>query len=160
MGNNEFVSKLVKNAIVAVLYVVLTLAIAPFSYGAVQFRFSEILLILMLVNSTYAPGLIIGCMIANMFSPLGIVDILAGTSATALSVFFMSKTKNEIIATLWPSIFNGIIVGTELYFVFSLPFIVSAISVVIGEFVVVTCLGLCVFKIISKNKKLIEILDF
>lgn len=159
MNNNELVSKLVKNAIVAALYMVLTLAIAPIAYGDVQFRVSEIMLLLMLINSTYAPGLILGCMLANLFSPLGIIDVFVGTSATALAVFFMSKTKNQIIASLWPTLFNGIIVGLELYFVFDLPIIMSMVSVAIGEFVVVTCIGLPIFKMIMANKQVVNLLN-
>lgn len=155
--NNELISKLAKNAIVAALYLVLTM-LAP-SYGAVQFRFSEILVLLMLINSTYVPGLIIGCIIANLFSPMGLVDVVFGTLATAISLFFMSKTKNQFIATLWPSIFNGLIVGTELYFILKLPFISSAISVAIGEFAVITCIGLPIFKILMMNKQIIKVLN-
>lgn len=156
MNNNELVSKLAKNSIVAALYVLLTL-VAP-SFMAVQFRFSEVMLLLMLINSVYAPGLILGCLIANLFSPLGLIDVVVGTSATAISLWFMSKTKNEIVATLWPVIFNAILVGMELNFVLNAPFLASAISVAIGEFVVITCIGLPVFKIITKNTKLAEIL--
>lgn len=156
MSNNELVSKLAKNAIVAALYVLLTL-VAP-SFMAVQFRFSEVMLLLMLVNSTYAPGLILGCLISNLFSPLGLIDVVVGTSATAISLWFMSKTTNEIVATLWPVIFNAILVGMELNFVFNAPFLASAISVAIGEFVVITCIGLPVFKIIMRNTKLVEML--
>lgn len=157
MDNREFVSKLVKNAAIAAVYLVLTV-IAP-SYGAVQFRLSEVMLMLILVNTTYAPGLIVGCMIANLFSPMGIVDVIVGTFATAISIYFMSKTKNQLLATLWPSLFNGLIVGAELYFVLKFPFWASAISVAIGEFVVVTCVGLPIFKAIMINKRIAEILS-
>lgn len=157
MNNKDLILKLVKNAIVASLYLVLTL-VAP-SYGAVQFRFSEVMLLLMLVNSNYVSGLIIGCMVANLFSPMGLVDVVVGTSATAISLLFMSKTKNQIIATLWPAIFNGLIVGAELYFMLKLPFIASAISVAMGEFVVITCIGLPIFKVLMMNKQVIKVLN-
>lgn len=156
--NNQIVSKLSKNALIAALYLVLTL-IAP-SYGAVQFRFSEVMLLLMLINSTYAPGLIVGCIIANLFSPMGLTDVVFGTLATAISLFIMSKTRNyQLISTLWPALINGIIVGMELYFVLKLPFWASAISVFLGEFIVITCVGLPIFKIIMMNKQLVKILN-
>lgn len=156
--NNQIVSKLSKNALIAALYLVLTL-IAP-SYGAVQFRFSEVMLLLMLINSSYAPGLIVGCIIANLFSPMGLTDVVFGTLATAISLFIMSKTRNyQLISTLWPALVNGIIVGMELYFVLKLPFWASAISVFLGEFIVITCIGLPIFKIIMMNKQLVKILN-
>lgn len=153
--NNQIVSKLSKNALIAALYLVLTL-IAP-SYGAVQFRFSEVMLLLMLINSSYAPGLIVGCIIANLFSPMGLTDVVFGTLATAISLFIMSKTRNyQLISTLWPALINGIIVGMELYFVLKLPFWASAISVFLGEFIVITCVGLPIFMM---NKQLVKILN-
>ena len=159
MNNGEFVRKLVKNAIVAALYMVLTLMIAPLSYGDIQFRISEIMLLLMLINSDYAGGLILGCAMANMFSPLGMIDVIFGTMATALAVLAMSKTKNQIIASLFPAISNGLIVGAELSYLYKLPYAVTAFSVGIGEFVVVTCVGLIVFKIIMINKNVVRVLS-
>ena len=159
MNNGELIRKMVKNAIVAALYMVLTLAIAPLAYGDVQFRLSEIMLLIMLINSDYAGGLILGCAIANMFSPLGIIDVIFGTLATALSVLAMSKTKNHILASIWPSIFNGLIIGAELAYIYKLPFAVTAASVAFGEFVVVSCIGLVVFKLIMLNKKVVKILS-
>jgi len=152
------VSKLSKNAFVAALYLVLTL-IAP-SYGAVQFRFSEIMLLLMLINSNYVSGLIVGCILANLFSPMGLTDVIFGTLATAISLFLMSKTRtHQFISTLWPALVNGIIVGMELYFVLKLPFWSSAISVALGEFVVITCVGLPIFKITKANERLVKLLN-
>ncbi len=153
------VVKLVKNAIVAALYMVLTLIIAPLSYGDVQFRISEIMLLFMLINSDYAVGLIIGCALANMFSPLGVIDVIFGTIATILSVWAMSKTKNQIIASLFPAISNGLIVGAELSYLYKLPYAITAFSVAFGEFVTVSCIGLVVFKIIMLNKNVVRILS-
>ena len=47
-------------AMVAAIYTVLTLMIAPLSFGLVQVRFSEMLMLLAFVDRKYAPGLILG----------------------------------------------------------------------------------------------------
>lgn len=147
-------NKLVKIALVAAAYAVLTVAIAPVSYGPVQFRFSEVMTLLAFIDPLYIPGLVIGCAISNIFSPLGVVDVVVGTAGTFLSVYMISKSKRLLVASLWPTLFNGILVGAELYFIVKLPFWISSLQVALGEFVVVTLVGYPLFKLIEKNKSL------
>lgn len=156
--NNINVNKIAKIAIVAAVYAVLTIAIAPLSYGGVQFRVSEVMVLLAFIDPLYIPGLVLGCAISNLFSPLGIIDVFVGSFATFLSVYMISKSKNLLIATLWPVLFNGIIVGAELYYVYQLPFVLTSLQVAFGEFVVVSIVGYIVFKIIGNNKKVVEAL--
>ena len=143
--------------ITAALYVVMTLAIAPLAYGAVQFRFSELMVLFVYINPAFAPGLVLGCAIANCFSPLGIVDVIFGTMGTLCTVIAISKTKNLFVATLWPTVFC-IFVSIELYFISGLPFLATTATVMLGEFAVVTCIGYPLFKYILKNTKFIELL--
>lgn len=151
---------LVRTAMVAALYGCLTWAISSLAYGPIQFRLTEVLILLAIIDSGYIPGLVLGCIIANLFSPLGIVDMAFGSAATLLSAVLISKTKNLWVATLWPTICNGIIVGAELYFISKLPFWISAGEVALGEFVVVTILGGIIFTFILRNKKLVDMLKF
>ena len=143
--------------ITAALYFVLTVLIAPLSYGSIQFRFSEIMVLLTYINPKFGLGLIIGCIVSNFFSPLGIIDVIFGTMGTVCTVLAISKTKNLFIASLWPTVFC-IFVGIELYLVSSLPLIPTTISVMIGEFTIVTLIGYPIFKYLIKNDKLINIL--
>jgi len=151
--------KMVKIAVVAALYAALTLGLAPISYGEIQFRISEILVLLVIIDPIFAPGLILGCFIANFFSPLGIVDVVFGTTATAISVGLMLKTsKHLFISTLWPVIVNGLIIGIELYYAYSVPLVIGITQVAFGEFVVVSILGYSVFKILISQKKLVSLM--
>ena len=75
--------------IVAAIYAVATIAIAPIAYGPIQFRVSEILTLLAFINPIYIPGLVLGCIIANLFSPLGMVDVVVGSTATLISVYLI-----------------------------------------------------------------------
>lgn len=154
------VKKLVKIAITAAVYTVATLAIAPLSYGAIQFRLSEVMTLLAFIDPVYIIGLVLGCAISNLYSPLGIVDVIVGTSATLISVYMISKTKNLLISTLWPTIMNGLIVGAELFFVLNQPFWLSTVYVALGEFVVVTCIGYPLFKLLLKREDVIKILKY
>lgn len=143
--------------ITAAVYMAVTLMISPFAYGAIQLRFSEILVLLAFIDPLYGPGLILGCALANLFSPLGMIDVVVGTMGTACSVLFITKTKNLLLATLWPTIFC-IFVGAELFIVNKLPFLFTTGTVMLGEFLVVTMIGYPLFRFLMKNKALIELL--
>lgn len=136
--------------VTAAVYMVATLAISPIAFGAVQFRLSEVMVLLAWVNPAFVPGLVLGCALANMFSPLGIIDVLFGTFHTFCSVMMISRTKNMYFASVWPTIFSFII-GLELYLVYRAPFIVSTISVMAGELICITLIGCVIFSFIKKN---------
>lgn len=155
---NINVNKLAKIAMVAALYAVLTVAIAPISYGEFQFRLSEVMVLLAFIDPLYIPGLVLGCAISNLFSPLGIIDVFVGSFATFLSVYMISKSKNLFVATLWPVLFNGVIVGAELYYVYQLPFLLTSFQVAFGEFIVVSIVGYIAFRIIVQDKNIINAL--
>ena len=154
MNNNKTVQRLVKTAIVAALYAVITLALAPISYGPIQFRVSEIMVLLAFFDPFYIVGLTIGCFIANMLGPNGLMDIIFGTLATFISVYAISVTgkfvKNKK-ASLWPTVFNGLIIGWMLNYIYRLPLLLSIGEVAIGEFVVVTVIGVPVIKLIQNK---------
>ena len=154
--NTRFIAR---TAIIAAIYAALTLGLAPISYMAIQFRLSEILVLLAFVNPALAPGLVLGTFIANLFSPLGLIDVVFGTIATLLGIIFMIRSKNMWIASIYPTIFNGIIIGLELHFVFALPLALTILQVAAGEFIVVTILGVPLVKQLLKNKAIKEKLE-
>lgn len=145
-------------ALVAAMYVALTLAVEPLAFGIVNFRVSEVLVLLCFYRKDYAPALILGCFIANLFSPFGLYDIIFGTLATAIAVIPMYYMKNVFIAALLPIISNGVIVGIELY-LFGDPLWLSMALVALGELVIVGIIGTAVFKLIfEKNRVLMNII--
>lgn len=157
--NTDKTRKLVKTAMIAALYATLTIAVAPLSFGMVQFRFSEVLILLCFLDKEYASGLVLGCLLANFFSPMWVADIIFGTLATYLSTVMIIRSKNLLIASLWPTFFC-IIVAIELHLLLGMPLIIGTLSVMIGEFAVVTLLGYPIFNMILKNKKLVCVLRF
>lgn len=76
------VQQLTFAAVVAALYAALTLCTPAITYGPVQFRLSEALAVLPFAYPAAVPGLFIGCLVANLLSPYGLVDILCGSAAT------------------------------------------------------------------------------
>ena len=77
-----------KAAIIAALYVVLTLISAAFglSSGAIQIRISEALCALAFFTPAAIPGLTLGCLIANLITTAHILDLVFGTLATFIGV--------------------------------------------------------------------------
>ena len=168
MKSDLLTKRITRTAIIAAIYAATTLAIAPFAYGSIQFRISEILVLLALVDPLYISGLTLGCLIANMLGPNGLLDIIFGTLATFISliaIYFTGKIiKNYklklILSSIWPTIINGLIIGWMLNKLYKLPLILSMGEVAIGEFVVVTIIGVPLFlfagnpfeDVLKKNK--------
>lgn len=122
------------SGIIAALYAALTLMLPPLSYGAWQCRLSEALTLLPLVLPQSVPGLTVGCLVANLLSPVGIWDVLFGTLATLLAaVGTYALRSRPLLAASCPVISNGLIVGMMLSVVYSLPPVLTIIQVAAGE---------------------------
>ena len=137
---NTTLRRLVRSAIIAAIYAAITLVLAPISYGSIQFRISEIMVLLAFFDPFYIAGLTLGCFVANMLGPNGLADIIFGTLATFVSVVAISATAKYLknnklslwIASLWPTIFNGLIVGGMLTYLYKIPLILSMFEVAVG----------------------------
>ncbi len=164
------IQKITKMAIVIALYVVLTYAFSFMSYGNIQFRIAEVLILLVFYKKDYAIPLVIACAIANILSPLGIIDVAFGTLGTlfaALGIILVSQFKQYFrhewtllfIASLMPVIANAIFVGYELQIVYGYGFWPTAFSVAIGEFAVVSILGVLAFTAMRKNSAFMAMIE-
>lgn len=123
-------------AVIAALYAAITLLLQPISYGVFQFRISEVLTVLPFFTPAAIPGLFVGCILGNLASPLGPVDIICGSAATLLAAWMTYKMPVKWLAPLPPVICNGLIVGFELYFLIHEPLLLSIGLVAFGEAVV------------------------
>ena len=78
------VLRITQGAVIAALYVVLTMVFAPISFGPVQVRIAEALCILPMFTPAAIPGLFIGCLIANLIGGGIILDVIFGSIATLI----------------------------------------------------------------------------
>lgn len=150
--------RLVKLALVAAIYAALSLSLSFMTYGNIQFRVAEALILLCFYKKDYGISLTLGCLIVNLFSPMGLADICFGTLATALAVLLIRISPNIYLASLAPVICNGLIVGLELWLIVGLPFAISALEVAFGEFVCVCLIGIPICKALEKNSRLMQII--
>ena len=103
-------------AAVAALYALLTYfgSIFGLTYGPVQFRFAEALCVLPFLFPTAAPGLFVGCLIANLLSPYGLVDVVCGSAATLIAALITARVRHRWLAPLPAVLSNGVIIGAML----------------------------------------------
>ena len=164
--NQLSVARLVRCAVIAAVYVVLCLALAPFSYGAVQVRIAEALCLLPVFGTEYIVGVTRGCFLANLLGST-VIDAVFGTLATLLACLVTYKLRNvrvkglAIPASLPPVVFNMLIVGAfEITFFFSdtAPTAAlaafNAVAVGIGEIISCTIVGVALVKLVESNEGL------
>ena len=89
-NNVQFITR---TALIAAAYAALTYAFAWMSYEQLQFRISEILVLFVFIEPRYGLGLVLGCILANLASPLGVIDIVAGSTATLLAIMFIVHVR-------------------------------------------------------------------
>ena len=165
---NLSVRRLVRCAVIAAVYVVVCLVLAPFSYGAVQVRVAEALCLLPVFGAEYIVGVTLGCFLANLLGST-VVDVVFGTLATLLACLVTYKLRDirvkglAIPASLPPVVFNMIIVGAFEITFFSdgaptaMLAVFNVVTVGIGELISCTILGVALVKLIESNAGLNKI---
>lgn len=135
-------------AVIAAVYAVLTLSLPISQYGPLQIRFSEALTVLPFFFPAAVPGLFVGCLIANLLSPYGLVDIICGSAATLIAAIWTSRMRRRALAPLPPVLCNGVIIGAMLSWyeagfgpAFPALFAVNGLSVAVGELIACYLLG-------------------
>lgn len=155
--------RLVRAAMVAAIYVVLCLVLAPFSYGAVQVRLAEMLCLLPVFGAEYIVAVTLGCFLANLLGST-LVDVVFGTAATLVACLITYAVRKvrvgglAIPAAVPPIVSNAVIVGA-LELTFFLPGVTgtaalaawNALTVGIGEVVSCGILGVALVKLIESN---------
>lgn len=151
-------------AVTAAIYAAITLGPAlPLSYQASQLRIAEALTVLPFFAPATIPGLFIGCLIANIASDVGPLDIIFGSLATLVSAiltYYSGKIKfkfNKFLAPLPPVIINAVVVGYLLNYAFKWPLVITMLQVGLGQFLACYGLGLPLLYAIEKNKELSRI---
>ena len=126
--------RICRAGVIAALYVALCYAFMPVAYGGIlQIRPAEALCILPLFFPEAVPALYIGCMLANLTSPMLIYDVFLGSLATLVAatltgiVGYLMRNKDSVgahvakigIGGFFPVVANAFII----------PLIIGAISV-------------------------------
>lgn len=138
------IQTLVLNALIAALYFVVTMVVAPFGFTHIQFRVSELFNHFIVLDKKYFFGIVGGVFLANLFISPVKADLIFGLAHSIVSLlitmyiarFIKNKLTLMIINTVVFS-FNMFIVAYMLKvfagFTFSILFIWGTLAV--SEFV-------------------------
>ncbi len=141
---NKNAAFLTQAAMIAAVYVVLTLLFRPISFGEIQVRIAEALTILPLFTPAAVPGVFVGCLIANIIGGGILPDIIFGSLATLIGAVltYRLKDSNPILGPVPPIVSNTIIVPFVLFYGYgvNLPIPFMMLTVGIGE--VLSCAGI------------------
>jgi len=132
---------LARIAIIAALYVALTYALQAVSFLPTQFRAAEALTVLPILYPEAVWGVFLGCLLANLMSPAGLIDVVVGSLTTLLAAYVTYYFRRSIIAYLSPIVLNAFIISTYLHVLARLPYWATVLSIGASEAVVVFGLG-------------------
>ena len=157
---------LARGALIAAIYVVITVALAPISYGQIQLRVSEALTSLAYIEAAAIPGLNVGVIIANIFGGLGPWDIFGGSFLTLVAAvltwllgkFFRARKTGSLryvgpaIALIPPVVINAFGVAYILKIVAKVPYWITVLLVGTGEAMAVYLLGYPLLLFLLRSK--------
>ena len=153
---NKKILFLTHAAMIAAIYVVLTLVFQAISFGEIQVRIAEALTILPAFTPAAIPGLFIGCIIGNIFGGSILPDIIFGSLATLIGACFtyVVRKQNKYLAPLPPMISNIVVVPLILRYAygFNLPIPFMMLTVGIGEMISCGVLGMILYSALAKHR--------
>lgn len=155
---NQKTLRLVQGAVIAALYVVLTMLAKALGLAdmPVQVRFSEALCVLPAFTAAAIPGLFIGCLISNILCGAVIWDIVFGSLATLIgAVGTYLLRKHRLLSLIPPIAANTVIVPFVLSYAYKLEGGIPFFMLTVGAGEIISCgiLGYFLGKLIAKNRK-------
>ena len=155
---NEKIRKLTYGAMIAALYFVLTWIseLAGLAYMTPQIRLGEALCVLTWLTPAAVPGLFAGCLLANLTMGCVVWDVIFGSLATLIGAYVGSKIKIKWLVPLPTVISNAVIIPFIIIYCYmdtiSLSvYVVTALTVLIGEIVSAYVIGILLLAAMSKH---------
>ena len=155
---NKNALKITQAAMIAAVYVVLTIMVNAFGMasGPVQIRLSEALTILPYFTPAAVPGLFIGCLISNLITGCLPWDVVLGSIATLLGALgTRALRKYKWLAPLPPIVSNTLIIPLVLHYIYNapgaLPFYAG--TVFVGELISAGALGMVLLFTLSPYRE-------
>lgn len=157
---HNYIKIVVKSAVIAALYVSVGLVFKPWEFYSLQLRPSEALNILICYSAGAPWGLFVGCVLTNLTSPFGLVDIVFGSLATLASALIGRKIKNRYLAMLPSVIINGLVVSAIICAASDIwnLYAVTALSVALSQAFSIYAIGIPLMLLIERSKRLKEII--
>ena len=164
MSKSRFTTRQLATAgIIAAVYTVMSMFASVFgiAYGPIQCRFSEALTVLPFFLPEAIPGLFIGCLVTNLMSTVGPLDIVFGSLSTLIAAIWTRKMPNKWLAPLPPVVCNAVIVGAEIAYFATLDgaafwpaYALNAFTVGLGEAIACYVLGTLLLRALERTPAL------
>ena len=144
------------NGIVAGLYAAITILTASFAYGDIQFRIADAMCLLVALEPSLTVGLTLGCVIANIFSTVSVLDIVVGSAATLIGCLLTARMRKTWALPIPTILANAVLVGAMLAFVYTPEafwsgFALMGAQVAAGELAVLYLLGIPLYLSFKKS---------
>ena len=156
-NRNTNILRITYGAVIAAIYVVLTVLFAPISFGPMQVRIAEMMMILPMFTPAAVPGLFIGCIIANMLGGAIALDVIFGSLATLIGAWggYLLR-RNRWLVPIPPILSNALIVPFVLKYAYAVPLPIPfmMLTVCIGEVLGCGVLGILLAKVIQRYPSL------
>lgn len=158
---------LVLSAAVAAIYTVMSYFgnIFGLTYGPIQCRFAEALCVLPFFFPGTVWGLFLGCVLTNLMSAYGVIDIVFGSLATLMAGLVTTRVSKWWLAPLPCIVINGVVVGAVIAWMeagattaFWAVYAYNALTVAAGEAVACYILGSIILKAVPKIAPLRELI--
>lgn len=132
---------LVTNAVIAALYIAISLVLEPLTFMSVQFRVPEMFNHLVIFSPRYFFGIVMGVFITNLFSPLGMYDLFFGVGHSIISLGLLILIRRSVKNVQTLLVINTVIftitmaiIALELTLALELPFWATYLTTALGEF--------------------------
>ncbi len=159
---NKKIVWLTGSAMIAAVYLVLTMIFYAISFQPLQSRLAEALTVLPYFTPLAIPGLFVGCLISNILGGNGIWDIIIGSLATLLAAYLTYKLtynrpRRKWLAPIPPVLVNAVVIGYMLSVLYELPLFATMLEVGIGQIIACYVLGFPLMLLFEKNNKINEL---
>lgn len=151
------VREVTKTAVVAALYVVITLVLSTISFGVVQIRIAEMFNYLVLFNKRYLWGVSLGVFLSNFASPTWTLDVPIGTASTFIFLLIVMLVTKPIKSMPIKFVATAIIISLsmftiawELNVMTKAPFWAGWLTIGLGELLSMTIGGIIIY-LLSKR---------
>ena len=154
--NTRFTAReLARGAIIAAVYALLTIFLAPISSGLIQCRVAEAMSVLPFFTFSAVPGLFIGCVLANLLTGAPAYDVLFGSLATLIAAYItylLRRRAPRWLAPLPSVVVNALVVGALLVYVYDVGvgYWVAAGYVAVGQAIACFALGLPLMSLLER----------
>ncbi len=159
---NKKIQYLTVSAMIAAVYLALTMLFYAISFSPMQSRLAEALTVLPYFTPLAIPGLFVGCLISNILGGNGIWDIIIGSLATLLSAFLtykltFNRPRRKWLAPLPPVLINAVVIGAMLSVLYELPLFATMLEVGVGQIIACYVAGFPLMLLFESSKKIGEL---